>query len=314
MRKELKRCNFLGSVASLHYLVGVSVVDYPTNVDAVKSICALNNSLNLNGLAAIYFFEELGLISIDATNSIISSDFGKSFLNCTLEQFTEKLASAVYLYLIESSMINLEAVSYDPNTKLCHIRRSGFPLGAAVFRNLLIDLKAMQETTPGLFQVNEAYESLFEASIRKQVPKLTLEDLLEKQKRQAEQGRLAEEFVVAHEQKRLSASPLTKSVKQISDIDVAAGYDILSYEDANATQYNRFIEVKSFYGRPHFFWSLNEYETAKKLGDRYHIYLVDMERYLKPGYQPIILTDPASVFESESDWMIEAASWKITKI
>lgn len=314
MRKELKRCNFLGNVSSLQYLVSVSVVDHPTDVAAVKSICALNNSLTLNAQAAIFFLEELGLITIDASNNIISSEFGKSFCGCSEAKFIEKLASASYLYLIENGMVNLEAVSYDPITKLCHIRKSGFPFATAVFRNLLIDLEALTEPTPGLYQVSEQYESLFEASIRKQMPKLTLEDLLEKQKQQEEQGRIAEEYVVAYEKVRLLGCPLADGVKQISDIDVTAGYDVLSYEDSNATQYNRFIEVKSFHSRAQFFWSSNEYETAKKLGVRYHLYLVDMDKYLKPGYQPIIVTDPSSIFDLQNDWSIEPASWKITKI
>lgn len=314
MRKELKRCNYLGNISSLHYLISVSIVEHPTNVTAVKSICALNSKLMLNTQAAIYFLEELGLITIDASNNILSSEFGKSFCGCNETQFIEKLASATYLYLIENGMIDLEAVTYDPITKLCHIRKSGFPFASAVFRNLLIDIQALVETTAGQYQVSEQYEMLFETSIRKQMPKLTLEDLMEKQKRQEEQGRLAEEFVVGFEKGRLLWCPLADGVKQISDLDVTAGYDVLSYDDAEASQYNRFIEVKSFHNRAQFFWSANEYETAQKLGSRYHLYLVDMDKYLKPGYQPIIISNPASIFESQEDWIIETASWKITKI
>jgi hypothetical protein len=229
-------------------------------------------------------------------------------------QFVDKLASATYLYLIENSMINLDAVSYDPITKLCHIRKSSFPFSAAVFRNLLIDLEALKETVPGLYQVSDQYESLFEASIRKQKPKLTLDDLIEKQQQQEEQGRLAEEFVVNYEKARLLWSSLSDSVKQISDLDVAAGYDILSFDNIDATEYNRFIEVKSFHSRAQFFWSSNEYETSKKLGSRYHLYLVDMDKYLKPGYEPIIVSDPSSIFDTDDAWIIETASWKITKI
>lgn len=314
MRKELRKCNFLGSISSLQYLVDVAIVDHPTDVAAVKSFCALNNELTINVLASIYFFEELGLITIDESNNIFSSEFGKSFCDCSEEQFVEKLASATYLYLIENGMINLEAVSYDPTTKLCHIRKSGFPFVSAVFRNLLLDMMALRETVPGLYQVSERYETLFETSIRKQKPKLTLEDLMEKQKLQEEQGRLAEEFVVDFEKARLLWCPIADGVKQISDIDVAAGYDVLSYDDDKSTQYNRFIEVKSFHSKAHFFWSANEFESAQKLGVRYHLYLVDMDKYLKPGYHPIIVPNPASIFERQDDWIIEPASWKITKI
>lgn len=313
MRKELKRCNFLGNAPSLHYLVDVAVVDYSTDIESVKSICALNNSLNLNSIASIYFLEELGIITIDAAKKIIATEFGMSFRACDSEKFIIKLSEAVYLYLIENGLIILDAISYDPATKLCHIRRSGFPLNAAVFRNLLIEFGALLEISTGEYQVNELYESLFETSIKKQRPKLTLEDLLEKQRKQEEQGRKAEEFVVSFEKARL-AKPLSESVKQISDIDVAAGYDVLSYDSDASKRHDRFIEVKSYHNIPQFFWSSNEYETAKKIGDKYWLYLVDMEQYLTPGYSPITISNPATIFDCTEDWIIEVASWKITKI
>lgn len=314
MRKELKRCNFLGNAQALHYLVSVAIVDHPTDMTSVKSLCSLNNNLNLNSQAAIYFLEEVGLIAIDASNKIIPTDFGKSFLGLRINSFMTKLSEAVFLYLIENGMINLEAVSYDPVTKLCHIKRSGFPLNTAAFRNLLIEFKALEENSNDSYQVNEFYEPLFELSIKKHYPKLTLEDLMEKQRRQEEQGRLAEEFVVAFERERLSDTTIANNVKQISDIDVTAGYDILSYNNGEAKSYNRFIEVKSFHTRPQFFWSSNEFETASKLGDRYFLYLVDIEQYLQPGYQPLIVQNPTTLFCETENWLVETASWKISKI
>ena len=314
MRKELKRCNFLGNIDSLHYLVEVAVVDYQTSIDTVKSLCALNNKLNLNTIAAIYFIEEIGLISIDATNKIISTEFGKLLSSFKRDEFKYKLSEAVYLYLIENGLISFDAIAYDHTTRLCHIRRSGFPLVAAVFRNLLIEFGALLEISSGEYQVHEDYEYIFETTIKKHRPKVTLEELMEKQQKQAEQGRLAEEFVVAFEKARLKNSLLADGVKQISDIDVTAGYDIISFDDENAEGYNRFIEVKSYHNTPQFYWSSNEYATAQKLGCRYFIYLIDMEKYLKPGYMPLMICDPSSIMESSDQWIVETASWKITKI
>lgn len=314
MRKELRRCNFLGNIKSLHYLVEVAIVDYQTSVESVKSICALNNTLNINSTAAVFFLEEIGLISIDASNKIIATEFGKTFLCCDLDRFQYKLSEAVYLYLLENGLIVLDAISYDHTTKLCHIRRSGFPLTSAVFRNMLIEFGALLEISNSEYQIHEDYESIFETTIKKHRPKVTLEELMEKQQRQAEQGRLAEEYVVSYERERLKASVNAEGVKQISDIDVTAGYDIISYEDEKSECYNRFIEVKSYHNVPQFFWSNNEYETAKKLGDKYHIYLIDMEQYLRPGYIPTVISNPASIFDTTDQWIVEAASWRITKI
>jgi hypothetical protein len=314
MRKELKRCNFLGNIDSLHYFVEVAIVDYQTNIDAIKSICSLNNKLNLNATAAVFFLEEIGMISIDATNKVISTEFGRSFNGCNVDTFRQRLSDAVYLYLIENGMIALEAISYDHTTHLCHIRRSGFPLTAAVFRNLLLEFGALIEISSSEYQVHDDYEAIFESTIKKQRPKVTLEELMGNQQKQAEQGRLAEEFVVAYEKNRLQDPNLVDGVKQISDIDVTAGYDVVSYDDKYSECYNRFIEVKSYHGTPQFFWSANEYETAKKLGTRYHIYLIDMDKYQHPGYTPVIVSDPSTILNENEHWISEVASWKITKI
>jgi hypothetical protein len=37
-----------------------------------------------------------------------------------------------------------------------------------------------------------------------------------------------------------------KSIERISPYDVTAGYDILSYDNVDSTEYDRFIEVKSY--------------------------------------------------------------------
>lgn len=314
MRNELKRCNYLGNIASLKYLSTVAVVGHKTDLETVSSICTLNGSLNLNCKAAIFFFEELGVLTIGENSELTATDFGKEIAQSSDSDFSQKLASATFRYLFAEGLINLEGIFYDPTSNLCHIRRSGFPLLAAVFRNFLLDVGALSEVQPGIYQVANEYESLFENYVKKERPKLTLEDLLEKQKRQEAQGRLAEEFVVEFEKARLLWCPLSERVKQISDFDVTAGYDILSFNDGDSAQYDRYIEVKSYFGTPHFFWSANEYETAQKSGEKYYLYLVDMEKYLTPGYQPLIIPNPSSIFGCPNDWMIEPASWKITKI
>ena len=91
-------------------------------------------------------------------------------------------------------------------------------------------------------------------------------------------------------------------------------YDIISYDDVHADNYNRFIEVKSYHGTPQFFWSANEYETARKLGAKYHIYLIDMDKYQQLGYAPLVVSDPSTILQSNEHWIVETASWKITKI
>jgi hypothetical protein len=75
---------------------------------------------------------------------------------------------------------------------------------------------------------------------------------------------------------------------------------------------NRFIEVKSYTDQVSFYWSRNEVDTAKELGEEYFLYLVDRSKYLLKDYKPMILKDPYDrIFESEL-LKTETENWKIT--
>ena len=100
-------------------------------------------------------------------------------------------------------------------------------------------------------------------------------------------------------------------MKQISVIDVSAGFDILSYEDETSTAYDKFIEVKSFYGNMHFYWSENEIETAKLYEGRYYIYLIDASRVNVPEYEPIIIKNPAMAILASESWIMSPTSYLV---
>jgi hypothetical protein len=83
-------------------------------------------------------------------------------------------------------------------------------------------------------------------------------------------GEIAERFVLNYEFNRIRDK---NKVQHVSITNVSAGYDITSvYSDTN----NRpiFIEVKSFTCFQHFFWSENEIEKSKILGEDYYLYLI----------------------------------------
>jgi hypothetical protein len=83
-------------------------------------------------------------------------------------------------------------------------------------------------------------------------------------------GEIAERFVLNYELNRIRDN---NKVQHVSITNVSAGYDITSvYSDTN----NRpiFIEVKSFSCFQHFFWSENEIEKSRILGEDYYLYLI----------------------------------------
>lgn len=56
------------------------------------------------------------------------------------------------------------------------------------------------------------------------------------------------------------------------------GYDILSFETSTSILPDRYIEVKTFRGHPHFYWTDNEIAAARKYAEHYYLYLIDIDR------------------------------------
>ena len=77
----------------------------------------------------------------------------------------------------------------------------------------------------------------------------------------------------------------------------AMGYDILSFEAADSLKPDRYIEVKTYRGHKHFYWSEGEITAAHMLAERYYLYLVDYEQINNPGYQPEIIQAPTRLFD-----------------
>lgn len=125
---------------------------------------------------------------------------------------------------------------------------------------------------------------------------------------------MAEEYVLLFEKNRLNSLGVFSEIKRVSDYDVAAGYDIASYENADSKRYDRFIEVKAVDSKMGFHWSKNEISVAEREGEHYFLYLVDLQRYHQEDYEPCIICNPHDVLQSENEWMIESESFYIHKM
>jgi hypothetical protein len=129
-------------------------------------------------------------------------------------------------------------------------------------------------------------------------------------------GRLAENWVVDWERRRLRSHPFVELVRCISDENAAAGFDIMSFDSARGPIHDRFIEVKG-YGEEHsFYWSEGEIDAARRLGMRYWLYLVDRNSLLAEGYQPEMIQDPVSYFIDREPvgWAVAPTSLKFTRV
>lgn len=312
MQEELRRSNTIGDSRGILYFASIVLKSEKILRVSARQICSFVEGIRINFNGAVAFFEYLGFIEV-SVDSLKPTEDGKKLYSLLVDGFEEALCEACLYKVTADGIIDISALRFNATKGRYYIQRHGFPIATAVFRNVLIQLKALTELQDGAgsLEINEHYESIFTKVQKRERQKLSLESLKKQQELQEIQGEVAEEFVIGYEKARLFSTILADKVKHISGIDVCAGYDIVSYEDDTSVQYDRFIEVKSFLGQPHFYWSKNEIEVATLYGDKYYLYLVDAERFAENGYAPTIIRNPSkTVIESDS-WLMQATSYLV---
>lgn len=162
-------------------------------------------------------------------------------------------------HVIHEGLLNCNEIKFSAASGSIELPINAFSLSAAVYRNLLIAINALLVVN-GKLSVASKYEICFEKQCSIANKKTTQDELLKQLEKQQIDGERAELFVISYENKRLSGSG--KTAKRISQIDVSAGYDILSYENDLSEEYDCYIEVKSYHGKPHYYWSDNERNTS----------------------------------------------------
>lgn len=190
-----------------------------------------------------------------------------------------------------------ENISYDVIYKLIQIDIGAFPFRHSNFRKLLMNfgfLYPHPDTNIRKFIINSRYKKFFDRELLPGIKrrKIGIEELEKMLEQKQIYGREAESFVLKYEKMRVSTHPNLNCIEIISDYDVSAGYDVISYATANSVNNDRFIEVKSYAGNPSFHWSKNEIEVARIKKDSYFIYLVDREKMMNETYEPVTIQDP----------------------
>ena len=217
--------------------------------------------------------------------------------------------------LFLGGVIDQTMFSYDSIQSSYAFKNELLPLSLSCVRNVLISqgfLVPQRNPQGTRFHIAPLYDAL----IAKHCKIRRKQHSVERLKKQLEDNELAGEkaelFVVEYEKKRIG-SPLCESIKRISEIDVAAGYDIVSFNSGDSLEPDRFIEVKAV-SSSGFFWSKNEYEVAKLKGDSYYLYLVELGRVDEPGYNPEMIQNPAMSVMGSDEWFVEAQSYHIRHV
>lgn len=311
MLTELKRCNSIGNIDGILFLISILAGKDKISRDEIRNRCALENNIIVNCPGAVAFFEYLRLVDT-TTDTVIPLPA----LNVLSEQQSDakinQLVALSISRLVEDGIFDKDATGFDAEKGHLTIKRSAFPLAYAAIRNFLIMAGALNKEENGEIGVTGDYESNWTEQLHNRRKKFTLEQLLKQQEDQSKRGLEAEEFVLELEKKRFPK--MAQKIKRISDFDVAAGYDIVSYESYETEHYDRFIEVKCYIGFPHFFWSENESDVARIKADKYLLCLVDYARIGEPGYQPEFIRNPYETIFNGEEWLVNAASYRIQKI
>lgn len=311
MLTELKRCNSIGDKAGIRFFISLLAVNRSIPKREIQSRCALERGIRINYPGMIAFFEYLGLIEINSSN-IKCVDSCPDWAQMSAEQAVDILTELCILRLIDDGLFDSNSFGYNANEdKLC-LQHSTFPLEYAAIRNFLFSVSALQTMADGSIAISQSCEAVFVVPIRERRRKMTLDELKRRQEEQSRRGLEAEEFVLAFEMNRLPEQ--ARRIKRISDFDVAAGYDIVSFSSQSATCHDRFIEVKTYIGEPHFYWSENEVDIAKIKGIEYVLCLVDYNRMKESGYQPNFYPDPYSTILGSAEWLISPSTYRVEKI
>lgn len=169
------------------------------------------------------------------------------------------------------------------------------------------------------WRINPEYASIFLESAknenRSQGRPMAPNELLRLQERLSVRGEEAEQWVLCQEKRRLADHPFLDLVRRISQSDVSAGYDIISFVSGKSISHDRYLEIKSYAKEQCFFWSEGEIECAKQLGLQYVLVLVDRQKFSESGYKPIEIPDPYNYFfrETPNGWKREPTDWRIQR-
>ncbi|MDB5265935.1 MAG: hypothetical protein JWM39_648 [Parcubacteria group bacterium] len=264
------------------------------------------------------FADAIGLIGKNPDGSLAINPELATFLPSE-EYARSKILSGVLSILsidpVFDEIFCSENISYDIIYHLIQIDVSAFPLKYANFRRLLIDFGFLtRHPDRGIRKliVNSRFKIDFDKYILHEVTKrkMGIEHLEAMLERNQLHGAEAEDFVLAFEKVRLVKHPKVSTVEKISDYDVAAGYDVVSYRDTASSEYDRFIEVKSHSGDQRFFWSRNEVAQAKLRKETYFLYLVDRSKMNAESYEPQMIQNPYDlVFLNNEEWSGEPQKW-----
>lgn len=315
MLEELRKINYIGQYGDIKFFLK-DIIGRNKKTDKDIRIIFANvwkfrytSPDEIISLCKVLELIELNSKQLELTTSVLS------FLDDSYK--LDKYIISKALECLLNFTTSLEVFEYDFTRRRYILKEERIPLDLSSIRNVLISQRFFEvdkHSGKSKFVVSRIFETILHPVFTEIHKKNSLENLKRDQERREESGRKAEEYVFAYEKNRLTNKSLTADIKCISDIDVGAGFDILSFNDNTSVDYNRLIEVKSVNNPCVFYLSQNQMDTAKKEGDKYYLYLVELSKCRNPNYHPQIIRNPAKALLDSDEWLVESNTYAIKHI
>ena len=314
MLEELKNLNYHGGKDGLLFFIRDVIGNGRIKIRDVKIICS--HSFGRQALFVEDLVEyccALGWVEVSDDVLSISHEIKNRIEDNDI--LNEALIISTIKQLFKEKIFKADMFFYDTIQGGYGFKNELLPLSFSCVRNVLISQGFFipdRVSTVTHFYISTAYENIVANYCRESRRQVSLEKLKKQIEKNEIVGEKAELFVLSYEKKRIG-QPLCERIKRISEIDVTAGYDIISFDSINSQEPDRFIEVKAV-SSSGFYWSRNEYEIAKLKGDSYFLYLVDLRRIDEAEYVPNMIRNPAVCIMESGEWFVESQSYHITQI
>lgn len=202
-------------------------------------------------------------------------------------------------------------IEYDEELAAYYVVRNNIDLSISGLVMLLVGLGALGTNKLSVYILDETLINRSNVKLGRVIKssKVTIFELRKKLILKDELGDAAELLAMQYEENQLHTAGIDKTPERVSLIDVAAGYDIVSFMKAESNKPDKFIEVKSCADSKYrFYISRNEIEVAKAKGEHYFLYL-----YNRQSKDFRIINNPyVELFKKDQDnWIIDSQVFEV---
>lgn len=277
---------------------------------------SINNDIDLHNSGYDLVSRENSITLLKKCNFISEEDelYIKTRILNDIDNFSTELLKTIrviYLDEITNNIFSLEK-KYDEKRGVFYIPANKVNLRISGLVMLLDDLNFIQILANRIYILDEeeakkAAARLDTKNTRKLISVLELEQGLAIKKIL---GELGEQKALEYEVNLLLKQNIEKTPKIISDVDVSAGYDMVSFLSPESESFDKYIEVKSCQDmNQQFYLSSNELKVAKEKGDSYFIYI-----YVREKDEIIVIRNPYQRILLSEEWAKEPQIYRIHKI